>query len=65
MWYGHDPAAPLPIDDGLSTVELSSIESPLTINQEHNLSLYIYPCAESDSFGINIFMDALQILHNS
>jgi len=56
-WYGFDPQAPHPGDDGLSTVV--DIELPEGV-AEH-LSRDINPLAESNSFGIDLYMEALSI----
>ena len=55
-WYGMDWVAPHPSDDGLSTVTVESLECPFNdIDLQH-----INPLAESASFGIDIYLQALE-----
>jgi len=60
-WYGHDAYAPAPCDDGLSMVALESIDLPLSQTQQYGLS-QINVLAESNSFGIDLYLQALDIL---
>jgi len=60
MWYGVDMNGPVPNDD-LSMVDIYDIESPLTGLQENALRS-IDPLAQSDSFEIDIFMQALDYI---
>ena len=58
---GFDPYAPRPDDDGLSTVELESVELD---NEEDVLAILtnnIDPLAYSNSFGIDLYMEALSL----
>jgi len=42
-WYGYDPSAPTPIDDGLSTVEIEDVEIELPGNVIHDLTAAVNP----------------------
>lgn len=59
-WYGYDPQAPHPNDDGLSSVIVNDIDGPEDITQL--LIQEIDPLAESDSFGIDLYEQALEII---
>lgn len=61
-WYGYDPDAPLPADDGLSTVEVNNITMDLPNNIVGELTRQINPLANSNSFGIDIFQRAVQLV---
>lgn len=61
-WYGMDWDAPTPSDDGLSTVEVDDI--PLCFSEEELLQLHsIDPLELSSSFGIDIYMRALDVVN--
>ena len=60
-WYGFDPYAPSPTDDGLSTVELDDAENILTADQFLQLQT-VDPLKESSQYGIDIFMEACQMI---
>ena len=34
-WYGYDPSAPSPMDDGLSTVEIEDVDIELPGNERN------------------------------
>ena len=55
-WFGYDPSAPTPMDDGLSTVEIEDvdIELPAAVN----------PLQLSNSYGIDLFIDCLNFLQS-
>ena len=59
-WYGHDPDAPRPTDDGLSVVDVDDVHLP-----DINLDVisHINPLAHSDSFGIDIYEQALALIN--
>ena len=60
-WYGYDPDAPTPTDDGLSTVDVDDVDLPdvdLDVITSH-----INPLAHSDSFGIDIYEKALTLIN--
>ena len=59
-WYGFDPQTPLPGDDGLSTVVVDDVDIELPDVAEH-LSRDINLIAESNSFGIDLYMEGLSI----
>ena len=59
-WYGYDSDAPIPSDDGMSTVEVDDIDLPdLEVDE---LTCQINPLAYSDSFGIDIYEQALSLV---
>ena len=58
MYWG----APSPPDDGLRTVELDDIDMPLTAEEYDKLST-IDPLTESPSFGIDLYVRALEVLN--
>ncbi len=60
-WYGFDPNAPTPVDDGLSQVELDDIASPFSV-EELNLLRNIDVLRESNNYGIDIFLEARQLM---
>ena len=60
-WYGVDSSAPLPTDDDLSTVEVDDQPSPLS-PQEDDLLRTVDPLAHSNEFGIDLFIEACEII---
>ena len=59
-WYGMDWYAPHPTDDGLSTVTVDDFDCPLDdLNLDH-----INPLSESASFGIDLYMQALESVNS-
>lgn len=63
-WFGYDPQAPPPSDDGLSTVEVEDITVDLSYNVMQQLTNEVDPCEFSDSFGIDLYVKALSIVVN-
>ena len=61
-WYGFDPQAPHPGDDGLSTVVVDDVDIELPEDVAEQLSRNINPLAESNSFGIDLYTHVLQVL---
>jgi hypothetical protein len=55
-WYGYDPNAPTPTDDGLSIVDVDNVDLP---DIDLAVISHINPLAHSDSFGIDIYEQAL------
>ena len=53
-WYGFDPSAPSPVDDGLEQVEVEDVNCPLTDCQLSRLS-DTNTNKTSPNFGIDIF----------
>ena len=63
-WYGFDPGAPLPSDDGLSIVEVDDVNLDLPDNVLTQVANTIDPLAHSTSFGIDIFERGLLLLQD-
>lgn len=63
-WYGFDPDAPPPPDDGLSTVQVNEVDLNLPDNIISRLSNEINPLGNSSAFAIDIFQRALEFLEN-
>ena len=63
-WFGFDPDAPPPPDDGLSTVEVNEVNLDLPDNIISRLSNEINPLENSSAFAIDIFQRALEFLEN-
>lgn len=61
-WYGFDPFAPTPSDDGLSTVQVEDVSIDLPTGILTLLRQNIDPLQHSDSFGIDLFQDGLLLL---
>ena len=62
QWFGYDPNAPSPSDDGLSTVEVDDVNVNLPDTTIDQLIHNIDPLAYSDSFGIDIYLQALSLV---
>ena len=56
-WYGHDSDAPMPTVSNIVTVA-----DPIAIPQEQQLRELIDPLSISDNMGIDIFIQALEIV---
>eukprot|EP00112_Aurelia_sp_Birch-Aquarium-sp1_P023268 Seg6868.1 transcript_id=Seg6868.1/GoldUCD/mRNA.D3Y31 product="hypothetical protein" protein_id=Seg6868.1/GoldUCD/D3Y31 len=61
-WYGYDPRAPAPNDDGLSSVEVLDADPNLPDHILEQLRAEIDPCENSNNFGIDIYLRALNIV---
>lgn len=61
QWYGFDPYAPSPIEDGLCSVVVDDAENVLSEEQLRRL-IEIDPLQESCQYGIDIFLNACEIL---
>ena len=60
-WFGMNWYAPHPADDGLATMNVDDISSPL--NQEPETILRrINPLTPSATFGIDLFLNAMNII---
>ena len=62
QWYGYDPFAPTPSDDGLSTVEVEDVNIDLPTDTLALLRQNIDPLQHSDSFEIDLFQNGLLLL---
>ena len=63
-WFGYDPQAPPPSNDGLSTVEIEDVSVDLPDNVMQQLRNEVDPLEISDSFGIDLYVKALSIVFN-
>ena len=63
-WYGYDPSAPTPMDDGFSTVEIEDVDIELPRNVIHDLTAAVNPLHLSTSYGIDLFIDCLNFLQS-
>ena len=63
-WYGYDPSAPHPMDDGLSTVNVEDVEIDLPGNVIHDLRATINPIQLPNSYGIDLFTDGLNFFQS-
>ena len=63
-WYGFDPDAPPPPDDGLSTVEVNEVDLNLPDVIISRLTNEINPLEDSSAFAIDIFQGALEFLES-
>ena len=63
QFYGVDWHAPNPTDDGLSYVNVEAIECPFDEQTLQELTL-INPLQESDRYGIDIFLNCLDLVSN-
>ena len=63
-WYGFDPDAPPPPDDGLSTVKVNEVDLNLPDVIISRLTNKINPLENSSAFGIDIFQRALEFLES-
>ena len=60
-WFGMDWYAPHPADDGLATMNVDDVSSPLNQEQETILRR-INPLTLSATFGIDLFLNAMNII---
>ena len=60
-WFGMDWSAPHPADVGLATMNLDDVSSPLSQEQETILRR-INPLTLSATFGIDLFLNAMNII---
>ena len=63
-WFGFDPNAPPPPDDGLSTVEVNEVDLNLPDDIISRLTNEIDSLENSSAFAIDIFQRALEFLEN-
>lgn len=61
-WYGFDPQAPHPNDDGVSTALVHDINFEIPEQLASHLTEHINPLAESNSFTIDIYEQVLEIV---
>ena len=62
VWYGYDPDAPFPENIATSDVTVNDVANPLSDEGVEALS-GIDPLQQSNSFGSDIFITALETLN--
>ena len=62
QWYGYDPQAPLPSDDGLSSVNVEDVAVHIPEEVLDQLHREVDPLQESNVFGIDLYQEALDLL---
>ena len=63
-WFGMDWYAPTPSDEGLSTIEVLDVDVPFNDDVFQNLTANVNPLQYSHSHGIDIFIDAMNLISN-
>ena len=63
-WFGMDWYAPIPSDEGLSTIEVLDVDVPFNDDVFQNLTVNVNPLQYLQSHGIDIFIDALDLASN-
>ncbi|KAJ7373312.1 hypothetical protein OS493_012903 [Desmophyllum pertusum] len=63
-WYGYDPSAPTPMDDGLALVDVQDVDIELPANVLHDLTAAVNPVQLSNRYGIDLFIDCLNYLQS-
>ena len=61
-WFGYDPDAPAPGDDGLSFVQVEDVNFDLPEIVLQELVREVDPLEYSDSFGIDVYQKALSTI---
>ena len=56
-WFGYDPDAPAPSEDGLSVVQVEDVNVDLTDPAPQELFHEVDPLQYSDSFAINVYQE--------
>lgn len=64
-WFGFDPYAPTPDDEGLTTVVVDDVNIDVEDHILNQLINNTNPLQNSDSFGIDLYQDALSFLLNA
>lgn len=62
QWYGYDPQATLPSDDGLSSVNVEGVAVHIPEEVLDQLHREVDPLQESNIFGIDLYQEALDPL---
>ena len=62
QWYGYDPETPYPSNIETNVVDVEDVLCPLSHDEMEVLSC-INPLRHSVSFGIDIFMETLEMLN--
>ena len=63
-WFGMDWYAPTPSDEGLSTIEVLDVDVPFNDDVFQNLTANVNPLQYSQSHGIDIFIDTMNLVSN-
>lgn len=61
-WYGYDPQAPHPSDDGLSSVNVDDVAIDIPEEALEQLQREVDPLQESNLYGIDLYQQALNVL---
>ena len=64
-WFGFDPHAPTPDDEGLTTVVVDDVVIDIEDYILDQIRNYSNPLQDSDSFGIDLYQDVLSFLVNA
>ena len=59
--YGVDPEGPVPLEDH-GTVQVHDIQNPFSLQIFQELQSAINPMRESQTYGIDIYTDAIDLL---
>lgn len=60
-YYGNDPEGPASLEEH-GSVEVNDIVSPLDEDEFAEFAQFVNPQTESESFGIDIFIRALEVI---
>ena len=63
-WFAMDWYGPTPSDEGLSTIEVLDVDVPFNDDVFQNLTANVNPLQYSQSHGIDIFIDAMNLVSN-
>ena len=63
-WFGMDLYTPSPLDEWLSTIEVLDVDVPLNDDVFQSLTANVNPLQYSQSHGIDIFIDAINLVLN-
>ena len=63
-WFGMDWYAPTPSDEGLSNIELLDVGVPFNDDMIQNLTANVNPLQYLQSYDIDIFIDAINLVSN-
>ena len=61
-WFGFDPQAPSPGDEGLATVEVNNVSADFSVEETEIISHYDV-IGNSQNFGIDISLELSELLN--